>query len=117
MVASVICTVTYLLESLTTARGLPDLTRSFSSGSIQTLFNPPPSKLAASLFWLFRLIENSPLPCRYPRLQRPRLFLPSSPHPSVLTKPSPPQQEVPQSLLVPPPFQGLQCGSSGPSPL
>src|SRR5438128_7298267 len=105
------------MRLLISSRVIADWTRSFSSGSIQTLFNPPPSKLAASLFWLFRLIENSPLPCRYPCLQRPRFFLPSSPRPSVLTRHSPPQQEVPQSLLVPPPFRGLLCGSSRPSSL
>src|SRR2546422_956531 len=162
MVASVMWTVTYLLVSATTARGLPgfwppfalpafflrpdfarclpllipvfgrrlilpsrmrvlissrviaDWTRSFSSGSIQTRFKPPPIRLAASLFWLFRLIQNSPRSCRDPRLQLSRSFLPSSPLPSPRVEPFPRPWVESRLLLVPLPFQDLQYENSDP---
>src|SRR5207237_7110778 len=70
------------MRLLISSRVIADWTRSFSSGSIQTRFNPPPRRLAASLFWLFRLIQNSPRSCQYSRLHRSRSFLPSSSLPS-----------------------------------
>src|SRR5712692_5233919 len=102
------------MRLLISSRVIADWTRSFSSGSIQTLFNPPPSKLAASLFWFFRLIRNPPLSCRDLRLPRSQPSLPSSPLPSLLAAPSPLHQPVARSLLALPPSQDLQCGNLDP---
>src|SRR5690242_21910921 len=66
------------IRFLISSRVIADWTRSFSSGSIQTRFSPPPRRLAASLLWLFRLIRNSPLSCSYLRHRRLQRSLPSS---------------------------------------
>src|ERR1700746_2913548 len=66
------------MRVLISSRVMADWTRSLSSGSIQTRFSPPPRRLAASLRWLFRLIQNSPRSCPYPRPRRPQRSLPSS---------------------------------------
>src|SRR5206468_130829 len=62
------------ISFLTSSRVIADWTRSISSGSIQTLFKPPPRRSAASLLWLLRLIQSplrSQTSLRHPR--HPRL--------------------------------------------
>src|SRR5207302_8494208 len=102
------------MRLLISSRVIADWTRSFSSGSIQTLFSPPPRRLAASLFWFFRLIQNSPLPCRYPRPQRSQLFLPSSPLPSLRARISRLLWRAVPTLLAPPPSQDSLRENSDP---
>src|SRR5438132_14032849 len=102
------------MRLLISSRVIADWTLSFASGSIQTRFTPPPNRLAGSLFWFFRLIQNSPRSCRDPRLQRSRSFLPSSPLPSPRVEPFPRPGPESRLLLVPLPFQDLQYENSDP---